>query len=175
MRTMLMGMAAALAMAGSAQAEQLIATMHAVSADGIDQTLGTVTVTPTDAGASFLVQLQGLPGGEHGFHVHAMGNCGPGNNAEGHMAGAMQAGGHWDPQETKAHRGPDGDGHLGDLPVLTAQADGSVNATVVAPRITDVTALRGKALMIHAGGDNYSDEPKPLGGGGARLACGVIQ
>ena len=35
--------------------------------------------------------------------------------------------------------------------------------------------LAGKALMIHAGGDNYSDEPKPLGGGGARVACGVIR
>ena len=28
--------------------------------------------------------------------------------------------------------------------------------------------------MIHAGGDNYSDQPQPLGGGGARIACGVI-
>ena len=28
--------------------------------------------------------------------------------------------------------------------------------------------------MIHEGGDNYSDTPKPLGGGGARMACGVI-
>lgn len=175
MRTMLLGMAAALAMAGTAQAEQLVATMHAVSADGTGQTLGTVMITPTDGGASFLVQLQGLPAGEHGFHVHAMGDCGPGNNAEGHMAAAMQAGGHWDPQGTKAHRGPEGDGHLGDLPVLTAQADGMVNTSVVAPRITDISALRGKALMIHAGGDNYSDEPKPLGGGGARVACGVIQ
>ena len=65
--------------------------MHAVSADGTGQTLGTVMVTPTDEGASFLVQLQGLPAGEHGFHVHAMGDCGPGNNAEGHMAAAMGA------------------------------------------------------------------------------------
>jgi len=24
------------------------------------------------------------------------------------------------------------------------------------------------------GGDNMSDQPKPLGGGGARYACGVI-
>ena len=30
------------------------------------------------------------------------------------------------------------------------------------------------ALMIHVGGDNMSDQPKPLGGGGARYACGVI-
>ena len=35
--------------------------------------------------------------------------------------------------------------------------------------------LKGHALMVHEGGDNYSDEPKPLGGGGARVACGVIE
>ena len=34
--------------------------------------------------------------------------------------------------------------------------------------------VSGRALMIHEGGDNYADEPKPLGGGGARIACGVI-
>jgi Cu-Zn family superoxide dismutase len=29
--------------------------------------------------------------------------------------------------------------------------------------------------MIHAGGDNYSDHPEKLGGGGARIACGVVK
>jgi len=28
--------------------------------------------------------------------------------------------------------------------------------------------------MVHAGGDNYSDTPAALGGGGARMACGVV-
>jgi len=35
--------------------------------------------------------------------------------------------------------------------------------------------FEGKALMIHAGGDNFSDTPKPLGGGGERIACGVVK
>jgi Cu-Zn family superoxide dismutase len=43
----------------------------------------------------------------------------------------------------------------------------------VAPRLT-VADIKGRAIMIHAHGDNYSDDPKPLGGGGARIACGVI-
>ena len=34
--------------------------------------------------------------------------------------------------------------------------------------------LKGRALMVHAGGDNHADHPMPLGGGGARVACGVI-
>jgi Cu-Zn family superoxide dismutase len=56
---------------------------------------------------------------------------------------------------------------------VTVAADGTVKASLTAPRIKDVTALRGHALMLHAGGDNYTDTP-PLGGGGARLACGVL-
>jgi Cu-Zn family superoxide dismutase len=28
--------------------------------------------------------------------------------------------------------------------------------------------------MIHAGGDNHADHPAPLGGGGMRIACGVV-
>lgn len=34
--------------------------------------------------------------------------------------------------------------------------------------------VKGHALMVHMGGDNHSDHPAPLGGGGARVACGVI-
>ena len=37
-----------------------------------------------------------------------------------------------------------------------------------------VADMEGHALMIHAGGDNYADAPKPLGGGGERIACGVV-
>jgi Cu-Zn family superoxide dismutase len=33
--------------------------------------------------------------------------------------------------------------------------------------------VKDRALMIHAGADNYSDTPETLGGGGARIACGV--
>jgi Cu-Zn family superoxide dismutase len=44
---------------------------------------------------------------------------------------------------------------------------------VVAPHLT-VKQIRGRSIMIHAGGDNYSDTPVLLGGGSARIACGVI-
>ena len=50
----------------------------------------------------------------------------------------------------------------------------SATATLTAPHIKDIAALKGRALVIHVGGDNYADQPLPLGGGGARLACGVI-
>ena len=49
----------------------------------------------------------------------------------------------------------------------------TVKRVKVVPRLK-LADIHGKALMIHAGGDNYADEPKPLGGGGARIACGVV-
>ncbi|MDC5822220.1 superoxide dismutase family protein [Vibrio europaeus] len=35
--------------------------------------------------------------------------------------------------------------------------------------------VKGRVLMVHAGGDNHSDHPAKLGGGGARIVCGVIK
>jgi Cu-Zn family superoxide dismutase len=45
---------------------------------------------------------------------------------------------------------------------------------VIARRLK-LADVKGRAIMIHAGGDNYSDQPAPLGGGGARIACGVVK
>ena len=162
------------ALLGTAHAAELSATLHAITAQGSGPALGTVTITETPAGASFTADLHGLVPGEHGFHVHATGDCGPAPDAQGQVMAGQAAGGHWDPVGTKMHHGPEGNGHLGDLPVLTVAADGTAKVTVVAPNIKDLGQLSGKALMVHAGGDNFSDQPKPLGGGGARVACGVI-
>lgn len=160
---------------GAAQAQEYRVTMHQITAEGIGAPVGTVTIGGSPGGATFTTDLQGLPPGPHGFHVHQNGDCGPGPNTQGQMAAGMAAGGHWDPASAGAHHGPTGDGHLGDLPVLEVASDGTAEVTLTAPRITDVGQLQGKALMIHAGGDNYSDQPQPLGGGAGRIACGVIQ
>ena len=88
------------------------------------------------------------------------------------MAG-QNAGGHYDPGNTGRHEGPYGNGHLGDLPVLAVNASGAATVPVLAPRVR-VSDLLGRSLMVHAGGDNYSDIPAPGGGGGARFACGVV-
>ncbi|MDH3563904.1 MAG: superoxide dismutase family protein, partial [Gammaproteobacteria bacterium] len=57
---------------------------------------------------------------------------------------------------------------------LKVGASGNVKSKVTAPRLK-VADLKGRSLMIHEGGDNYSDNPKPLGGGGVRIACGVVK
>ncbi|EEX1395796.1 superoxide dismutase, partial [Escherichia coli] len=66
-------------------------------------------------------------------------------------------------------------GHPGDLPALFVTHDGKANYPVLAPRLNSLKEIKGRSLMLHAGGDNHHDHPEPLGGGGARMACGIIQ
>jgi len=156
-----------------ALAAKLTVPMAMATATGKGAGVGTVTLSDAKGGVSIKLDLHGLPPGEHGFHVHQNPSCEPATAADGKVTPAGGAGAHLDPAKTAMHIGPTGEGHLGDLPKVTVAADGTAKATLTAPRIKNVAELRGHALMIHAGGDNYSDQPAPLGGGGARLACGV--
>ncbi len=83
-------------------------------------------------------------------------------------------GAHYDPDATKAHKGPEGGGHKGDLPKLVVSDKGEAKEKLEVKGVK-LADFQGHALMIHAGGDNYSDAPKPLGGGGERIACGVAK
>lgn len=125
--------------------------------------LGIVSFQDSKDGLLVITKLNGLPKGTHGLHLHQYANC---DDA------GMKAGGHYDPNKTNSHQGPYGKGHLGDLPVLSVNDKGEAYLTLIAPRLK-MADLKGLTVMIHAGGDNYSDNP-PLGGGGSRLACGVI-
>jgi superoxide dismutase, Cu-Zn family len=150
------------------------ATINSISATGVGGPLGTVTFTDSPDGLVITLKLSGLPPGEHGFHIHDKGDCGPGMN-QGKPAAGFAAGGHYDPAHTKKHLGPlSTAGHRGDLPVLVVDSRGDATGTANAPHLS-VEQIRGRSIMIHAGGDNYSDAPAPLGGGGARIACGVIK
>lgn len=154
--------------------DKLQAPMTLVTAGGTGKMIGTVTITESPNGLVFTPALTDLPAGPHGYHVHENGSCGV-NEKDGKKVAAGAAGGHYDPRGSKQHLGPTGNGHLGDLPPLVVGGDGRATLAVTAPHLTRLADVKGKALMIHAGGDNYADKPQPLGGGGARIACGVIQ
>jgi len=160
--------------AGAQSADKLQAPISLATDSGPGKMIGSVTVTESKSGLVFTPALSGLPAGSHGFHVHETGSCGA-NEKDGKTVPAGAAGGHYDPSGSKHHAGPGGDGHMGDLPPLVVGGDGGASTAVTAPRLMKLSDVKGKALMIHAGGDNYADKPAPLGGGGARIACGVIQ
>ena len=131
--------------------------------------VGTVSFYDTAKGLKGVVNLEELPVGEHGFHLHEFPDC---RAKEGEPA--MMAGGHYDPDHTHKHLGPEGDGHKGDLPRLITDDEGSVKTAFYAPHLT-LSEVKGRSIVIHEFGDNYSDEPRPLGGGGKRIACGIIE
>ena len=165
---------AVLSITATAYAETAQAAVTTVTSSGTGPSIGIVTFEDSKWGLLVTPDLSGLPPGVHGFHIHQKPACGPGLN-EGKMAAGFAAGGHLDPGDTRKHLGPyNGDGHLGDLPPLVVTADGKATLPVLAPRLS-VKDVKGHSIMVHAAGDNYSDQPKPLGGGGARIACGVIK
>lgn len=143
-------------------AAQITTTIQATGAN--QESIGTVVFSETPYGLLITPNLHNLPAGLHGFHLHKIPDCGN---------SGMSAGGHYDPANTNSHKGPYGKGHLGDLPVLYVTSEGKANTPTLAPRLK-LKNLAGLSVMIHADGDNYSDTP-PLGGGGAREACGVIK
>jgi Cu-Zn family superoxide dismutase len=157
-----------------ALAADLTVTMRKATQDGTGESLGTIIVAAGADGATFKLNLHGLPPGPHGFHVHQNANCGP-TFLNGVRIPAGAAGSHLDPDETGKHEGPMGEGHLGDLPVLDVEANGTATQTLTAPRIKSTDTLKGHALIIHIGGDNYSDSPSLLGGGAGRFACGLVE
>jgi len=165
------------AIAGLAAAPAFAQTrveMNMVDIKGVGAPVGTVDFSPAPGGQGVLIKpnLKGLPPGVHGFHVHEFANCAA-KEKDGKLSAAEAAGGHYDPKKTKMHQGATGNGHIGDLPPLTVDAQGNASQAMIAPRLS-MKDLPRKALVIHEGGDNQKDQPKPNGGGGERIACGVI-
>ena len=158
--------------AGAYAADQKV-SMDLVDAQGKSVWIGDISIHETPYGLVFTPQLRALPPGLHGFHVHENPSCAP-KEKDGKPVTALAAGGHYDPDASGKHGTPWGDGHRGDLPPLYVDAEGSATQPVLAPRLK-MSDLKGRALMVHAGGDNHDDHPAALGGGGARIACGVIR
>lgn len=142
-----------------------------------DKISGTVEFNEYQVANGSLVQvvydLQGVPPGMHGAHIHAVGRCEPSDFAS--------AGGHFDPGPAG---NPDPDlnhpYHSGDLPNIVANATGAVSATSYTTRINLGGPLSpfdadGAAIVIHQNPDTNQTGTKGQGvGGGPAIACGVI-
>lgn len=146
-------------------------TVYLVNAQGSAAAIGEINFSDTTQGLKIETQLRDLPPGPHGFHIHENASCAPAEK-DGKMGAALAAGSHYNPHQAPQHGTPM-TGHLGDLPLLLVDNNGTAHQTLYAPRLK-MADLHGRTIMIHAGGDNYADTPKPLGGGGDRIACGVL-
>lgn len=128
---------------------------------------GVVDFTQRGDDVAVAASFSGLTPGEHGFHIHEKGDCS--------APDATSAGGHFNPTG-KPHGNPaQGEHHLGDLPMLHADASGNarLNATMRGASLRGgATNLVGRAVVVHAGRDDFRSQP--AGDSGARVACGVI-
>jgi len=128
------------------------------------------TMTFAQTGADLLIKgaFTGLTPGAHGLHIHVYGDCSG--------SAATAAGPHFNPFG-KRHGPPGGkSSHLGDLPMLTAGADGTARFEARMDVMTveeGPTSIAGRSVIITARPDNFTTQPD--GASGARISCGVIK
>lgn len=173
MKTILSAATAIVLCSTAAFAAPKTVQMSAISEIGPTDPVGSVTFEDSKKGLVVKTNLWSLPPGPHGFHVHQNPSC-DGAMQEAIAVPGAAAGGHYDPMTTGKHMGPmSKDGHKGDLPLITVDDAGKSKQTLLAPNLK-LANLANRSVIIHAGGDNYADQPQPLGGGGRRIACGIV-
>ena len=163
-----LGLIVGLFIAGAASAADELATAQMQNRDG--KALGKVTLTQTSQGVVLRVEMEGLPPGWHGIHIHGVGKCEP---------PFTTAGGHFNPGNQKHGFGKEGS-HAGDLPNLYADATGHANAEFLDATVAIVEGggayllgQDGTSIVVHAGLDDMMTDP--AGNSGDRIACGVIK
>jgi Cu-Zn family superoxide dismutase len=138
--------------------------------DASGRPVGTAVLLQTNGSVRLVLDVTGLPPGDKGVHIHAVGRCEP--------PAFESSGEHFNP--TKAQHGsanPRGP-HAGDLPNLTVDARGQGHLEATLRRVslekgsTSLFDADGSSIVIHADRDDLRTDPS--GGSGARIACGVI-
>ncbi len=168
----LAGLGAVSAQAAAQASGGQTATATVKAGDGKD--LGTISLTEAPHGVLLRLELKGLTPGWHGVHFHEKGDCG--------TPDFKSAGAHVHTTANVVHGllNPDGNDN-GDLPNIHAGADGSAMAEIYStlvslkgaggrPALLDAD---GSAIVVHASPDDHTSQP--IGGAGARVACGVVK
>jgi superoxide dismutase, Cu-Zn family len=146
---------------------------HGDFVDATGRKVGRATLTQTPRGVLIVLDLTGLPPGEHGFHLHEVGKC------EG-ATKFKTAGDHYAPQGRNEHGfHTTGGPHAGDMPNQFVAEGGRLRAHVLNERVTLVPGkvslldADGTSIVVHAAPDDYHTQPS--GNSGDRIACAVIK
>ncbi|RAK58047.1 superoxide dismutase family protein [Phenylobacterium deserti] len=166
-------LALAAALASSAALAQP-ATVKVELKNAAGASAGSATLTDAPKGVLIRVEARGLTPGWHGLHFHETGDCS--------KSDFTSAGGHTHGGGDRKHGllNPDAN-ETGDLPNLFAAADGSATGEFYSTLVSlkgaggrqGLQDANGSALLIHASADDQTTQP--IGGAGARVACGVIK
>lgn len=159
-------------------ADEPTARAQAVLIDSSGTQRGLIRFSERNGRIEVEARVSTLPAGFHGFHVHSTGQC---RNPDNSTNFAL-AGGHF------GHDVPPGTthgNHAGDLPSLYIDASGNAAVRVSTDRFS-VADIAGRAVIVHAGPDNFANIPGrytpaadattlATGDAGSRSLCGVIQ
>ena len=144
-------------------------TATTVLKDGSGKEVGKAELTGTPNGVLIKLTLDGVPAGEHAFHVHETGKC--------DAPDFKSAGSHYNPDKTKhGILNPEGP-HAGDMPNIHVPADGKLTIEILNGLVSidgerALLDTDGSALVIHGMPDDYKSDP--AGHAGDRIACGVV-
>ncbi len=171
-RAMMPILIAAAGIAGCAADSAATDPSVAVRASITDRQGNVVAVSSArdQGGLAVRVDVNGMPAGTYGVHLHAVGRC----DAPEYQS----AGPHWNPSARQHGRlnpmGP----HHGDLPnlVVDAAGRGTVEFTIAGGLVRGgeqpLMDADGASVVIHAAADDERTDPS--GNSGARIACGVF-
>jgi len=135
---------------------------------------GIITFEQAASGGNTSIKgkVTGLKAGNHGFHIHALGDL---------SNGCVSAGPHFNPHGT-THGGPkDTVRHVGDLGNIHAAADGGEVTVEISDHMISLIgqhSIIGRSLVVHEKEDDLgkggNEESLKTGNAGGRVACGVV-
>lgn len=146
-----------------AQVEEAVAVLQPVGGSGVS---GTIYFTQQEGAVAVTGTVTGLTPGRHGFHVHEYGDLADTREGE-------SAGGHYNPTNMPHGAPESAQRHVGDLGNIVANAPGTatINMRDRVIRLNAPHAIVGRAVVVHARADKFT---QPSGDAGGRVAFGVI-
>ena len=128
---------------------------------------GKATAATINGRVMLTLQVQGLPPGQHGAHVHMTGKC--------DAPKFESAGGHWNPADAQHGLDAPAGQHAGDMPNLVVDDNGrgTLEYELKGATFAGLMDDDGSAMVVHASADDQKTDPS--GNIGDRIACGLFK
>ncbi|UQB67942.1 superoxide dismutase family protein [Epilithonimonas zeae] len=133
-------------------------------------TQGTANFTQKKGKVEMDLSVFKLTPGLHAVHIHEFGNCS--------ATDASSAGGHWNPSKDDHGKWDTEHFHMGDIGNLEADKNGQAQLVFSTDKWClgcddPMKNIIGKAIVIHAGVDDFHTQP--TGNAGGRVGCVEIK